>query len=267
MKTVVITGSTRGIGFGMAREFLKRDCRVVISSRGKDQVEEKVKAFGAEFSRERIYGLACNVSDSSEVQALWDSASEKFGVVDIWINNAGITNSMKSLLELDIAEVAPVVSTNITGLIYGSLIALTGMTEQGFGQIYNFYGHGSNDAKIAGLHVYGTTKRAVRYFTEALINDAEGTPVQVGALSPGIVVTDFLINDMRKMPPEQLETVTALYNCLADTVETVTPFLVESILSNDKNGTEISWLTEEKATERMNSDEYCSRDLFSKYGL
>jgi NAD(P)-dependent dehydrogenase (short-subunit alcohol dehydrogenase family) len=63
MKTVVITGSTRGIGFGMAREFLKRDYRVVISSRGRGQVEERVTALGAEFSRERIYGLACNVSD------------------------------------------------------------------------------------------------------------------------------------------------------------------------------------------------------------
>lgn len=267
MKTVVITGSTRGIGFGMAREFLKRDCRVVISSRGKDQVEEKVAVLGAKFGRDCISGIACNVSDSSEVQALWDGAKKQFSTIDIWVNNAGITNSMKSLLELDIAEVAPVVSTNITGLIYGSLIALTGMTKQGFGQIYNFYGHGSNDAKVSGLHVYGTTKRAVRYFTEALINDAEETPVQVGALSPGIVVTDFLINDMRKMPPEQLETVKALYNCLADTVETVTPFLVESILCNDKNGTEISWLTDEKATERMNSDDYCSRDLFSKYSL
>jgi len=92
------------------------------------------------------------------------------------------------------AEVAPVVSTNITGLIDGSIIALAGMTQQGFGQIYNVYGHGSNDAKVSGLHVYGTTKRAVRYFTEALINDVAGTPVHVGTLSPGIVVTDFLIN-------------------------------------------------------------------------
>jgi hypothetical protein len=54
---------------------------------------------------------------------------------------------------------------------------------------------------------------------------------------------------------------------LADTVETVTPFLVEGILQNDKNGTEIAWLTKEKANERLNSDEYANRDLFSQYGL
>jgi hypothetical protein len=66
---------------------------------------------------------------------------------------------------------------------------------------------------------------------------------------------------------EELESVKAVLNCLADTVETVTPFLVENILKNDKHGAEISWLTEEKANERFNSDEYCSRDLFSRFGL
>lgn len=107
----------------------------------------------------------------------------------------------------------------------------------------------------------------MRYFSEALIEEVEGTPVQVGMLSPGIVVTDFLMHNLRKMGPDKLETVKAVYNCLADTVETVTPFLVEGILHNDKNGTEIAWLTKEKANERFSSDEYASRDLFSQYGL
>jgi hypothetical protein len=91
--------------------------------------------------------------------------------------------------------------------------------------------------------------------------------VQVGFISPGIVVTDFLIDDMRKMTPDELETVKAVYNCLADTVETVTPFLVENMLKNDQHGAAIAWLTDEKANERFNSDEYCSRDFFSKHGL
>jgi short-subunit dehydrogenase len=128
-------------------------------------------------------------------------------------------------------------------------------------------GHGSDDRKLPGLTVYGTTKRAVRYFSEALIDEVEGTPVQAGMLSPGIVLTDFLLDDMRKMPPEQLEMTKTVYNCLADKPETVTPFLVENILENDKNGAEIVWLTEEKANERFNSDEYNSRDFFSQYGL
>lgn len=267
MKAVVITGSTKGIGLGLAREFLKRDCFVVISARSRPKLEQVVAELRKEFGSDRVAGQPCDVTDSGQVQALWDAAVKSFGRVDIWINNAGIANTMLSLLELDLAEVAPVVNTNVTGLMYGAMIAFRGMTQQGGGQIYNVYGHGFNDNKVSGLHVYGTTKRAVRYFSEALIQDAEGTPVQVGTVGPGIVVTDFLIDDMRKMSPDQLEMVKPIYNCMADTVETVTPFLVEEILKNDKNGVAINWLTEEKINERMNSDDYCSRDLFSCYGL
>ena len=267
MKKVVITGSTRGIGLGMTKEFLKRGCAVTISSRSTGTLNEQVKSLGSEYGQDRVHGVACDVGSREQVEALWDGACARFGSIDIWINNAGITASMKSLPELDLAEIAPVVQTNISGLIYGSIIAMKGMMFQGFGHIYNMYGHGSNDQKVSGLHVYGSTKRAVRYFSEALIGDLEDTPVKAGTLSPGIVVTDFLINDMKKMPPDQLETVKALYNCLADTVETVTPFLVENILKDNAHGTHINWLPQEKANERFNSDEYCSRDLFSAYGL
>jgi len=267
MKTVVITGSTKGIGLGMAREFLKRECSVIISSRNKNKLEQVLENLKETFGSDRVMGRPCDVTDYCQVQVLWDTGKNKFGKIDIWINNAGITHSTKDLKKLDLDEVAPVVNTNLTGLIYGSLVAFKEMNSQGFGQIYNLYGHGSNDKKVSGIHVYGTTKRAVRYFTEALILDAEDTPVKVGSISSGIVVTDFLIDDMRKMPKEQLETVKAIYNCLADNVETVTPFIVENVLKNDKNGAEINWLTDEKANERMNSDEYCNRDLFSRYGL
>lgn len=267
MKTIVITGSTRGIGLGLAEVFLKRGCRVVLSSRSKGMLADRVGDLEKKYGQGSVSGQSCDVSDAGQVQMLWDAAASQFGRVDIWINNAGITASMKPLTALEMAEIAPVVDTNITGLIYGSIIAMKGMRAQGGGHIYNMYGHGSNDRKVSDLHVYGTTKRAVRYFTEALIEDAEDSPVRVGSLSPGIVVTDFLINDMRRMPPDRLETIKALYNCLADTVETVTPFLVDHILRDDQNGTHINWLTEEKANQRFESDEYCSRDLFSKYGL
>jgi short-subunit dehydrogenase len=267
MKSVVITGSTRGIGHGLAVEFLKRGCAVMLSGRSKGAVAKEVQRLSKVYGNDRVAGIPCDVTVLSQVQALWDGAQQKFGKVDIWINNAGITHTTKVFAELDPAEISPVIDINITGLIYGTKVARKGMIEQKAGQIYNVKGHGSDDRKRAGLLVYGTTKRAVRYFTEALIEETEGGPVQIGFLSPGIVVTDFLIDDMRKMSPDEVETVKAVYNCLADTVETVTPFLVENILKNDQHGVEIAWLTDEKANERFNSDEYCSRNLFSDYGL
>jgi short-subunit dehydrogenase len=267
MKVAVITGSTRGIGHGLAIEFLKQECAVVISGRSAGAVEKAVQQLSELYGQDKVAGIPCDVTVLSQVQALWDGAQKRFGKVDIWINNAGVTHTTKVFTDLDPSEISPVLDTNITGLIYGTKVALMGMIEQKGGQIYNVKGHGSDDRKRAGLLVYGTTKRAVRYFTEALIEETEGGPVQIGFISPGIVVTDFLIDDMRKMSPDELETVKAVYNCLADTVETVTPFLVENILTNDQHGVEIAWLTDEKANERFNSDEYCSRDFFSKHGL
>ena len=267
MKAVVITGSTRGIGHGLALEFLKSGCQVMLSGRSQAAVDAEVTQMAKQYGSGNVAGQVCDVTNMQQVQALWDAAKRSFGKVDIWINNAGVTHTTKLLAEMAIEEIKPVIDTNITGMIYGSKIALQGMLKQGFGQIYNMEGHGSNDSKIPGVSVYGTSKRALRYLTEALIEETEDTPVQVCFMSPGIVLTDFLINGMRKRPAEELESVKAVLNCLADTVETVTPFLVEHILKNEKHGAEISWLTEEKANERLNSEEYYSRDLFSRYGL
>jgi len=267
MKVVVITGSTRGIGRGMATEFLKRGCQVMLSGRSEANVDTEVKQLAKQYGADKVSGHVCDVTDIKQVQALWDGANNAFGKVDIWINSAGVTHTTKLLAEMDSEEIKPVIDTNVTGTIYGCKVALQGMLKQGFGQIYNMEGHGSNDSKLPGVSVYGTSKRALRYLTEALIDETEDTPVQICFLSPGIVLTDFLINGMRKRPAKELESVKPILNCLADTVETVTPFLVENILKNDKHGVEIAWLTDEKANERLNSDEYYSRDLFSQYGL
>lgn len=267
MKSVVITGSTKGIGLGLAREFLKRKCFVVLSGRNKDKLEQEVKYLGKEFGEDKIIGQICDVININQMQALWDTGKQKFGKVDIWINNAGITNTSKLLWELDTAEISPVINTNITGLIYGSHVALKGMTEQGSGQIYNMEGFGSDDMVLPGMTVYGTTKRAVRYFTESLIEETKDTPVQIGTLSPGIVVTDFMLDNLKKMPKEKLEETKAIFNILADKVETITPFLVENILKNDKSGTRISWLTKEKTDSRFKNESYLTRDLISEFGF
>ena len=267
MKSVVITGSTKGIGLGVANEFLKKGCSVVLSGRNKDRLAQEVKKLGEEFSHDKVIGKACDVSDINQVRALWDIAKQKFGTVDIWINNAGVTTIMKLLWELDASEIAPVVNTNITGLIYGSQVELQGMLKQGFGQIYNVEGFGTGDMMRPGMTVYGTTKRAVRYFTESLIEETKDTPVQIGTLGPGMVVTDFMLDDLRQMPEEQREEIKAFYNMMADKIETVTPFLVENILKNNKTGTKIDWLTPEKVNARFEDEHYLSRDLLGEFGL
>jgi NAD(P)-dependent dehydrogenase (short-subunit alcohol dehydrogenase family) len=267
MKTIVITGSSRGIGRGLAHEFLKRECRVVVSSRTQEVIERVCSDFAEYFGKGRVTGISCDITDWAQVQALWNHACSFFGSVDVWINNAGIANTTRMLWELESSEISRVVSTNLTGVMYGTQVALQGMLKQGSGQVYNVEGFGSNDLVVKGLSVYGATKRAVRYFSESMALELEGQPVQCGMLSPGIVLTDFLVEDMRKMPPEQLEATKAVYNVLADDVETVTDFLAEELLVNTENGRRIEWLTDAKANTYFADEARASRDLFSQYGL
>mgnify|MGYP001822142573 FL=1 len=114
MKSVVITGSTRGIGHGLAENFLERDCRVVISGRSPDAVAAAVADLGGRHGADRVAGRACEITDNDQVQQLWDAAVSEFGRVDIWVNNAGISSARKPLAEADPADIARVVDVTLT---------------------------------------------------------------------------------------------------------------------------------------------------------
>ena len=90
MKTIVITGSTRGIGYGLADAFLKLGCSVAISGRTQRNVDVAVANLSASHRPEQLMGFACDVARFEQVRALWNTTIVRFGKVDIWINNAGI---------------------------------------------------------------------------------------------------------------------------------------------------------------------------------
>jgi NAD(P)-dependent dehydrogenase (short-subunit alcohol dehydrogenase family) len=248
MKTVVITGSTRGIGFGMAEAFLERNHNIVVSGRGQAAVGKAVQALNARFPAERILGQPCDVSDADQVQALWDAAAARFGRVDIWINNAGIGTPVDVFWKQTPKTLNAVVSTNLTGMMYCCAAAIRGMIAQGGGHIYNMEGLGSGGEYQPGNTTYGSTKSAVRYLTKALIQETKGTPVKVSYLSPGIVATDLL---MESIDPKRETELRRVLNILGDRIETVSPWLVERILANDRAGARIAWLTAPKVLLRF----------------
>ena len=267
MQTIVITGSSKGIGLGLATEFLKRDCNVVLSARTASVLEQAAAQLAEAFGAERVLARCCDVTDFASVQALWEGAAARFGSVDVWINNAGMSHPSLMLWELDQEYIAPMVATNLTGTIFGCKVALQGMMQQGSGQIYNMEGHGSNDMITAGMTSYGATKRAVTYFTDSLQEEAKSLSVKICTMSPGMVMTDLLLKELHKMPAERRETAKMIYNILGDTVETVTPFLAEGVLNNTQTGAKITWLTDEKAQARFEDEAYLERDLLGQFGF
>ena len=261
MPTVVIVGSTRGIGLGLAREFLARGCQVMISGRGQAAVDEAVAQLAAGGGGDRVAGQPCDVTRREQVQALWDAARARWGRVDIWINNAGIGHDQAKFWELTPERVAAVVDTNILGLMVGCQVAIVGMLAQGGGYVYNMEGFGSDGRVRAGMSVYGSTKSAIHYLTKALVEEVKGTPVKVGSLSPGMVLTN-LLTDPFQDDPEGFERAKKAYNMLADRVETVTPFLVEKMLANKKSGARIQWLTPRKLLTRVALAPFRKRNIF-----
>ena len=185
-----------------------------------------------------------------------------FGQVDIWINNAGLGHPQIAFWESSPELIRTVVETNLIGAMNGARVALSGMLEQGVGALYNMEGMGSEGPRVAGLTIYGTTKSGLRYFTDGLVQEVKGTPVVVGALQPGMVVTDLLTGQYEDKP-EEWERAKRIFNVLADRVETVTPWLAQQVLKNQENGARITWLTRRKSMTRFLLAPFRKRDLFA----
>ncbi len=258
---IVITGSTRGIGRGLAQYFLEKGHRVIINGTSKESVQYTVKKLSKKY-KQSVKGFSADVCSYEAMEELWIKSAHHFGQVDMWINNAGINQEREWFKQLKIQNVEHLIDINIKGVINGSHVAVKHMLNQGFGQIYNMEGFGSNATIMPKMTVYGTSKAAVTYFTKSLAREVEDTGVVVGRLSPGIVVTDLLLHSMSKDEKEAQKN-KKVFNILADDVTTVTQYLGRKILDNTSNNVHIQWLTVPKILYRFLTAPFIKRDLFS----
>jgi NAD(P)-dependent dehydrogenase (short-subunit alcohol dehydrogenase family) len=261
MKSIVITGSTSGIGLGLADAFLARGCAVTISGHSQANLDKAYETLAGKYDKNRIQSYLCDVSHYDEVEGLWEAAKEKFGRVDIWINNAGAGNPQISIWDYSGELIDKVVSANVTGAFYGMNVALKGMRQQGFGSIYNMEGLGSSGPVIKGLALYSATKSALAYLTTSAAKEVEGTAIIVAGIRPGMVATK-LITDQYKEHSEEWKKAERIFNILSDRVETVTPWLADRVLSNKKNGVRIQWLTRSKVMLRFLESPFHKRVVF-----
>lgn len=270
-EVIVITGSTRGIGYGLADAFLNLGCRVVVGGRSQTSTDHAVVTLAESHDPERVVGKPCDVRDFDQVQALWDGAKGRYGRVDVWINNAGLGNDQQAVWTHDPTTLATLVETNLLGTMYGAKVAVQGMLTQSHtvgrpaGAVYMMEGLGSDGRRVEGLTLYGTTKRAIRYYTQGLVKETANTPVLVGALSPGMVITDLLVGQYEKGGADW-ERARRIFNILADKPETVCPWLARNVLANTRHGARINWLTFPKILWRFATAPFNRRNLFDSDG-
>ncbi len=268
MKTAVITGSTRGLGYEMAKCFRRYGWNVLINGSDEKRLAAAVKALKSIKGKGSVAGLRASVVSPAELSALAVYAKKQFGRVDIWINNAGVNQPMDALWELSDEDINSLLDIDLRGTVFGSRIAVRLMEKQpGGGFVYNIEGFGSDDTMIPGLNMYGTCKRAVTHFTVALAKELEErhSRVRAGRLAPGIMATDFLTNALGGQKKIDLpEKTKKVYNILADRPDAVAVFLVKRMLANKKNNVRINWLTGRKAAFRFMTAGLRKRDLFAE---
>ena len=240
-KTIVITGSTRGIGRGLALEFLQRDHQVIINGRNRKVVDGIVKKL--ESQGYDVLGVAGDVSEESTFESIVDEALTKYGKIDIWINNAGIPQAHKYFHELDSSEIKSLVSVNVTGLMLGTKTAIHLFKQQGYGQVLNMEGFGSDGRMMKKLSLYGTSKRAVQYFSKSVSKEVKEANIRVGILSPGMVRTDFLTDSATRGDTAEQRRTQKVFDILAEDAEVVTEFLVKKILKSSRQYDRIVFLT------------------------
>ncbi len=266
MKTVVITGSARGFGYEMLKLFGENNYNVVVVDVNDTSVKEAIGKLEKIKSKGKVLSYVCDITRESDVSLMIKNIKKNYNI-DIWINNAGVNQPNEAVWDLDIRDINRIIDIDLKGTILCSNLVMKEMINQGFGEIYNVEGHGSNDNKILGLSIYGTAKRAITYFTEALAFEVKkkNLNILVGKIAPGIMITNFINTSLGDGKKIELDDKTKkVYNILGDYPETIAKYMVNKIINNKKNNVKFTWLTNRRAMFRFMTSRFNKKDYFKE---
>ncbi|MGE5590871.1 MAG: SDR family NAD(P)-dependent oxidoreductase [Bacillota bacterium] len=197
MAVVVITGASSGIGEAAARALAARSHKLVLAARRVDRLEALEKELSA---HTEVVTVQTDVARPEDLEELARRAAERFGGIDVWINNAGVGHRLP-WWDKDAEGVRHVVDVNLTGPILAVRAALPYMLPKR-------RGHFINVASVAGhvgtTGVYSATKFGLRGFTEALRRELLPHGIRVSLLTPGFIRTEMTRNNPFPMPSAEV---------------------------------------------------------------
>ena len=188
-RNAIITGSTKGIGLAIAREFLERGHNVYICGRDETNLDIALKDLSALFGSEKVRGSICDVRSLKSVEEMIKKSVGHFGSIDVLVNNAGI-GFVTPFEEITPDQWAEIIDVNLTGVYNCCRATLPWLKDNKISDIVNL-GSRSGRYAYAGGTGYNTTKFGLQGFTEALFLDLNQYGVRVSLVAPGIVSTGF----------------------------------------------------------------------------
>jgi len=187
---IVITGSTRGLGFATATRLLFEGHRVTISSESGADVTKALERL--ETAGVQARGMRCDISCEDDVRALLDLAREGGRDVDAWVNNAGIAGVTGGTDQLHTDDLMRLIDVNIKGTCLCSVHALRAFQMQGHGRLLNVVGRGEK-SPVPFSNSYGPSKTWIRSFTLAMAREVKGSKIAVCTFQPGLVHTQLTL--------------------------------------------------------------------------
>ena len=212
MSTWFITGASRGFGRRMVEAALAAGDQVIATARRPEAVTEAFPDAG-----DGLFVHALDVADEAQVATAVAAGVERFGGIDVVVNNAGY-GLFGALEELSDAEVRSIFDANVFGLLNVTRAVLPTLRAQGSGRIINI-GSSAGIAVGAGRGVYGATKFAVEAITEALRAEVAPLGIKVTVVEPGSFRTDFLAHGGQRRPGNTIDAYASTVGALQEAID------------------------------------------------
>jgi 3-oxoacyl-[acyl-carrier protein] reductase len=183
-RVALVTGGSKGIGFAIAQALLAAGASVVITGRDRGDLDRAQAELGP-----RAFGVAADVRNVADVQAAVREPVDRFGGLDVLVNNAGV-GLFKNAADMSIAEWQTVIDTNLSGVFYYSHAAIPHLRQRGGGWIINISSLAGKNP-FAGGAAYCASKAGLNAFSEALMQEVRYDNIRVSYVMPGSVATGF----------------------------------------------------------------------------
>ena len=188
-KVAVITGATGGIGFEVAKRLGNDGFTVILNGIDDEAGAERLKELAADGITAEYYGF--DVTDEHAVTSNINKIGEKYGKIDVLVNNAGGLGGRSRFEEMTTEFYKFVMALNLDSTFYASRAAIPFLKKSDYASIINYTSNAGWNAGGPGAGIYGTSKAGVHAITRALAKDLAEYGIRVNAVSPGTIDTPF----------------------------------------------------------------------------